>query len=119
MIQKNNIKENKLINNLIEELLTKKELSDGRYIENKETATLKENKKTIMEVSNDLVLSNKGVKSWLVKPRKLPIMPQDKLIINLFNHSDENKTVSLKGFYSVPKVINVEIRDEENNLVDS
>src|SRR5699024_7375576 len=72
-----------------------------------------------MDVSNGLELTNLGVKNWLVKPKKVPILPKDKFIVNLYNNSSEAKVVLIKGFYSILNVISVQIFGDDNNLIDT
>jgi len=118
LMRDNEFAKNSTINEFVKELSRRKSVVGKRYLEHDELMILKENKQTIMEVSKDLELNNLGPKNWLIKPKSVPIMPKNKYIVNLFNESNEVKKIKIKGFYSMPKIINIEIRDEDNNLIE-
>ena len=119
IIDSNEFENNKVINDFVNEIFRKKTVKEGRYLEyNNEAMKLKEDSKVIMEVSKDLELSNLGMRNWLVKPKAVPIMPKDKFIVHLYNNTQSNKVVTIKGYYSVSKVIYVELKDDQNNLIE-
>lgn len=118
LINSNQLQSSDVINNFIEEIGNRKKQTEGRYLEYNDLMVLKENNKIIMEVSNNLNLENIGMKNWLVKPKNIPIMSEDKFIVKISNDSEHTKLVTIKSFYSMPKVINIEIRDKNNDLVD-
>lgn len=63
----------------------------------------------LMEISNDLAVLNLGFKDWLTYPKKLPILQQNDYSIKLYNNTSTIKKYELLSYYSVPKVIEVEI----------
>lgn len=119
LIENGELQNNKVINNFVEEIYRRKVLNGSRYLVYENLMSLKENQSTLMDVSNGLELTNLGVKNWLVKPKKVPILPKDKFIVNLYNNSSEAKVVLIKGFYSIPNVISVQIFGDDNNLIDT
>lgn len=117
MISNNTIHEHIEIIRLIRYLDEKDKIYKKRKLEVINNKLLLSDDNSLMEVSGDLGLINVDKQDWLVRPKQLPINLQKNYTITLYNHSDNIKEFEIMSYYSVPRVITVEIIDKNNNLV--
>lgn len=117
MISNNTIHEHIEIIRLIRYLDEQDKIYKKRKLEVINNKLLLSDDNSLMEVSGDLGLINVDKQDWLVRPKQLPINLQKNYTITLYNHSDNIKEFEIMSYYSVPRVITVEIIDKNNNLV--
>lgn len=110
-----NLHKNVEIMRLVESLQSNKDFNNKRNIKinNDDIVLTDKNQKIIMHISNDLILKNISNKDWLIQPRELPITKDKQYSIRLNNESDNIRRFKLKSFYSVPKVIDIIIKQDD------
>src|SRR5699024_7494769 len=119
MISNNTTHEHREIINLIGYLNAQDKNSKNRTLESINNKLLLSDDSSLMEVSKNLGLYNIAKKDWLIRPKHLPVKPDKNYTITLYNHSNNIKEFEIMSYYSLPRVITVEISDKNNNLVNT
>src|SRR5699024_4844543 len=101
---------------LIDYLNAQGMVSKNRTLEYINNKLLLSDDNSLMEISEDLTLYNIAKKDWLVRPKQLPVKPDKNYTITLYNDSNNIKEFEIMSYYSLPRVITVEIIDKNNNL---
>src|SRR5699024_3956744 len=116
MISNNTTHEHREIISLIDYLNAQGMVSKNRTLEYINNKLLLSDDNSLMEISEDLTLYNIAKKDWLVLPKHLPVKPDKNYTITLYNDSNNIKDFEIMSYYSLPRVITVEIIDKNNNL---
>src|SRR5699024_8057868 len=119
MISNNTIHEHIEIIRLIRYLDEQDKIYKKRKLEVINNKLLLSDDNSLMEVSEDLGLINIDKEDWLIRPKQLPINSAKDYTITLYNHSNNIKEFEIMSYYSVPRVITVEITDESNDSVNT